>query len=47
MFGSKPGIRLPNELLDMISKYLEDTDRLAIALSNGFQGYASFYDANR
>jgi len=47
MLRIDPGIRLPNELLFMISKKLDDTDRLALAISEQFEGYASVYDDNR
>jgi len=47
MLRIDPSIRLPNELLVMISKKAEDTDCLALALSEQFEGYASVYDDNR
>ena len=47
MFGiseSKP-IQLPNELLYIITKPMEDADCVSLALSGTFRGFSSFYDA--
>ena len=44
--GRRP-IQLPNELLFFITKPLDDRDCVALALSGAFEGFASFYDAER
>jgi len=44
--GRQP-IQLPNELLLFITKPLDDRDCVALALSGAFEGFASFYDAER
>ena len=40
-------IHLPMEMMDYISKQLEDTDCLAISLSGKFQGFDSLYNSKR
>ena len=40
----RPPIQLPNELLYMITKPMEDADRIALALSGTFDGFASFFN---
>ena len=41
----RPPIQLPNEILYLITKTLEDADRVSLALSGSFDGFASFYNA--
>ncbi len=42
--GERKPIQLPNELLYVITKPMEDADRVALALSGAFDGFASFYN---
>jgi len=45
--GTRPPIRLPNEILLFVAKSLDDRDCVALALSGAFEGFASLYDAER
>lgn len=45
--GTRPPIRLPKELLLFIFKSLDDRDRVALAISGAFEGFASLYDVER
>lgn len=45
--GTGRPLRFPNEPLCMMTKSLEDTDCLALAVSGAFEGYASLYNQNR
>jgi len=45
--GTRPPIRLPNEMLLFVAKSLDDRDCVATALSGAFEDFASLYDAER
>lgn len=39
--------QLPNELFPYITKYLEDEDCVALALTGSLKGFAAFFSQNR